>query len=188
MSNLKQLTWEHHQNAERQDFVKVLMSGKINPKFYATYLWNQHKKYDILEAMAFAQGCLDGLVDIKRKMKIEQDFVELWKDDEMPVLVESTHEYMRHMKTIMTDTDKLMAHVYVLHMGDLSGGQMIKKKVPGEGRMYTFDTDKAELKEAIRAKTNDSMAEEAKWVFDSATKLFQELMEIDIEHYMEQAD
>ena len=65
---------------------------------------------------------------------------------------------------------------------------MIKKKVPGEGRMYTFDTDKAELKEAIRAKTNDSMAEEAKWVFDSATKLFQELMEIDIEHYMEQAD
>jgi len=188
MSNLKQLTWEHHQNAERQDFVKVLMSGKINPKFYATYLWNQHKKYDILEAMAFAQGCLDGLVDIKRKLKIEQDFVELWKDDEMPVLVESTHEYMRHMKTIMTDPDKLMAHVYVLHMGDLSGGQMIKKKVPGEGRMYTFDTDKAELKEAIRAKTNDSMAEEAKWVFDSATKLFQELMEIDIEHYMEQAD
>lgn len=188
MSNLKQLTWEHHQNAERQDFVKVLMSGKINPKFYATYLWNQHKKYDILEAMAFAQGCLDGLVDIKRKLKIEQDFVELWKDDEMPVLVESTHEYMRHMKTIMTDPDKLMAHVYVLHMGDLSGGQMIKKKVPGEGRMYTFDTDKAELKEAIRAKTHDSMAEEAKWVFDSATKLFQELMEIDIEHYMEQAD
>ena len=112
----------------------------------------------------------------------------MWKDDEMPVLVESTHEYMRHMKTIMTDPDKLMAHVYVLHMGDLSGGQMIKKKVPGEGRMYTFDTDKAELKEAIRAKTNDSMAEEAKWVFDSATKLFQELMEIDIEHYMEQAD
>ena len=186
--SLKELTYEHHRNAERQKFVKVLMSGKINPKFYATYLWNQHKKYDILEAMAFAQGCLDGLVDIKRKLKIEQDFVELWKDDEMPVLVESTHEYMKHMKTIMTDPDKLMAHVYVLHMGDLSGGQMIKKKVPGEGRMYTFDTDKAELKEAIRAKTNDSMAEEAKWVFDSATKLFQELMEIDIEHYMEQAD
>jgi len=33
MSNLKQLTWDHHQNAERQDSVKVLMSGKINPKF-----------------------------------------------------------------------------------------------------------------------------------------------------------
>ena len=186
MSNLKALTWEHHQNAERQDFVKVLMSGKINPKFYATYLWNQHKKYDILEAMAFAQGCLDGLVDIKRKMKIEEDFAELWKDNELPVLTKSTHEYMAHMKDIMNDPEKLMAHVYVLHMGDLSGGQMIKKKIPGQGRMYDFNTDKKALKEAIRAKTNDNMAEEAKWVFDSATNLFKELMEIDIEHYMEQ--
>ena len=188
MSNLKALTWEHHQNAERQDFVKVLMSGKINPKFYATYLWNQHKKYDILEAMAFAQGCLDGLVDIKRKMKIEEDFAELWKDNELPVLTKSTHEYMAHMKDIMNDPEKLMAHVYVLHMGDLSGGQMIKKKIPGQGRMYDFNTDKKALKEAIRAKTNDNMAEEAKWVFDSATNLFKELMEIDIEHYMEQTN
>ena len=65
--SLKELTWEHHQNAERQDFVKVLMSGKINPKFYATYLWNQHKKYDILEAIAGAHGNLDGLPDIRRK-------------------------------------------------------------------------------------------------------------------------
>jgi hypothetical protein len=31
MSNLKELTKDHHNNAERQTFVKVLMSGKINP-------------------------------------------------------------------------------------------------------------------------------------------------------------
>jgi hypothetical protein len=35
MSNLKDLTWEHHKDAERQEFVKVLMSGKINPDLYA---------------------------------------------------------------------------------------------------------------------------------------------------------
>jgi len=188
MSNLKDLTWEHHQNAERQDFVKVLMSGKINPKFYATYLWNQHKKYDILEAMAGASGVLDDLPDIRRKLKIEQDFLELWQDKEMPKIVPSTNEYIGRMKTIMQDPEKLTAHVYVLHMGDLSGGQMIKRKAPGAGRMYEFDTDKAALKEAIRAKTNDNMAEEAMFVFTSATKLFQELMELDIEHYLEQAD
>ena len=78
MSNLKELTWEHHKNAERQGFVKVMMSGRINPRFYATYLWNQHKKYDILEAMAGASGILDDLPDIRRKTKIEQDFLELW--------------------------------------------------------------------------------------------------------------
>jgi len=188
MSNLKTLTWEHHQEAERQGFVKVLMSGNINPKFYATYLWNQHKKYDVLEAMAGANGLLDNLPDIRRKQKIENDFLELWKDDTPPVLVPSTDEYIARMKTLIREPDKLMAHVYVLHMGDLSGGQMIARKAPGEGRMYQFDTDKAALKEAIRAKTNDDMAEEAKWVFTSATNLFKELMELDIEHYLEQTD
>ena len=77
MSNLKELTKEQHTNAERQGFVKVLMSGKINPKLYATYLWNQHKKYDLLEAMATLNGLLDDLPDIRRKMKIEADFLEL---------------------------------------------------------------------------------------------------------------
>ena len=38
MSNLKELTKEQHSNAERQGFVKVLMSGKINPElFYLTF-------------------------------------------------------------------------------------------------------------------------------------------------------
>lgn len=189
MSNLKELTKEEHTNAERQAFVKVIMSGRINPKLYATYLWNQHKKYDVLEAMAMAQGLLNDIPTIRRKMRIEEDFLELWDDkNNPPAIVPSTYEYIDHMKGIMTDPDKLMAHIYVLHMGDLSGGQMIARKVPGEGRMYKFDGDVQDIKEKIRAKTHDGMAEEAKYVFASSTKLFQELMELDIEHYLEPAD
>jgi heme oxygenase len=188
MSNLKELTKEQHTNAERQAFVKVIISGKINPELYATYLWNQHKKYDLLEALAGAQGLLSDLPDIRRKLKIEEDFAELWTKDVQPTIVPSTIEYINHMRNIMTDADALMAHMYVLHMGDLSGGQMIAKMVPGQGRMYQFNTDKDKLKELIRAKTKDSMAEEAKYVFESSTKLFQELMELDIEHYLESSD
>lgn len=80
------------------------------------------------------------------------------------------------MKDIMDDPHKLMAHIYVRHMGDLSGGQMIKKKVPGSGRYYEFDGDIKELKEKIRSKCNDDMAEEAKLCFDFATDLFKEMM------------
>jgi heme oxygenase len=188
MSNLKELTKDQHTNAERQGFVKVIMSGKINPELYATYLWNQHKKYDLLEALATASGVLDNLVGIKRKLKIEQDFFELWTKNTLPIIVPSTNEYIMHMKEIMHDADKLMAHIYVLHMGDLSGGQMIAKRVPGEGRMYQFEGDTDALKTAIKAKTTDAMADEAKYVFESATALFKELMELDIEHYLEQAD
>ena len=187
--SLKELTKEQHTTAERQEFVKVLMSGRINPEFYAVYLWNQHKKYDVLEAMATANGCFDGIpVDIRRKMAIEEDFLELWKRKETPAIVKSTEEYIMHMREVMLDPEKLMAHIYTLHMGDLSGGQFIARKVPGEGRMYKFDGDIDSIKEAIRSKTHDGMAEEAKWVFESATKLFQELMELDIEHFVESSD
>jgi heme oxygenase len=189
MSNLKELTKEQHTNAERQDFVKVLMSGRINPEFYATYLWNQHKKYDLIEALATAQGLISDLpIDIRRKIAIEQDFLELWKRTEAPVVLPSTEAYMTHMKDKITDSDAIMAHIYVLHMGDLSGGQMIARKVPGEGRMYKFEGDIVTTKDAIRAKTHDGMADEARACFEFSTKLFQELMELDIEHYLESSD
>src|SRR6056300_967326 len=114
MSNLKELLKEQHSNAERQAFVKVLMSGKINPDFYATYLWNQHKKYDLLEAMSYANGLFNDIPgNIRQKMKIEEDFIELWKHDTPPPIMPSTHDYITHMRDIMMDPDALMAHIYV---------------------------------------------------------------------------
>jgi len=178
MSNLKELTWEHHKNAERQEFVKVLMSGNIDPKVYATYLWNQFPQYEILEVMAMGHGLFDNTFEILRSKAILEDFRELWpKDEKPPQHTMATKKYLTHMKTIMNDPDKLMAHIYVRHMGDLSGGQMIKKKVPGSGKFYQFDVDIQEIKEAIRAKTNDSMADEAKICFDYATELFKDMMQ-----------
>jgi len=186
MSKIKELTWEHHQNAERQQFAQLMISGDIDPELYATYLWNQHKKYDLLEAMATVHGLFDDIPEVKRKQRIEADFFELWPhDDKRPVLCKSTAEYIEHMRECMQDPQRLLAHMYVFYMGDLSGGQMIKRKIPGSGTMYEFDGDVKELKEKIRAKIDDSMAEEAKWVFDSATKLFQELMETRGEYNLE---
>ena len=51
--------------------------------------------------------------------------------------------------------------------------------------MYQFDTDKPALKESIRTKINDDMADEAKYCFTASTNLFKELMELDIEPYLE---
>ena len=189
MSNLKELTWEHHKDAERQEFVKVLMSGNIHPKFYATFLWNQHMKYDLLEALVSVTGLLIDIPGIWRKQSIYDDFVELWSYEEQPVILESTKKYVEHMRTIIANPDALMAHVYVMHMGDLSGGQMIAKKVPGAGRLYKFEGDISQIKEQIRSKTHDGMADEARKCFSFATETCKELMELEgIEHYLEQTD
>ena len=175
MSNLKELTWEHHKNAERQEFVKELMSGKITKERYATLLFNLHPQYNILETFAR----LYDLVDTRRAPSIHADYHELWDETEQfqPQVLPVVKEYMDHIVSIQQDPDKLMAHIYVRHMGDLSGGQMIKKRIPGKGTFYDFEGDVKEIKESIRAKTNDSMANEAKICFDYATELFKDMMQ-----------
>ena len=70
--------------------------------------------------------------------------------------------------------------MYTRHMGDLSGGQMIRKKIPGSGTLYDFEDGPA-LKELIRERLDDSMADEAKICFDFATQTFQELMDVSID-------
>ena len=176
--SLKELTKENHTNAERQAFVKVLFSGSIDPKLYATYLKNQHPQYEILEVCAMPHGLLTGLPDIRRAPAINADFVELWGEDTtMPKMCPVVKDYMDYIMSIKDDPKRLMAHIYVRHMGDLAGGQMIAKKVPGSGKYYQFEDPEA-LKVAIRERLDDSMADEAKVCFDFATRFFKEMIEI----------
>jgi len=180
MSNLRELTKEAHTNAERQEFVKILFSGKINPKLYATFLKNQHPCYEVLEVCAMMHpGLLSGMPDIRRAPKIDDDFQELWGKDneEKPEMLPVVDKYIKHILSIKDDPKKLMAHIYVRHMGDLAGGQMISKKVPGSGKMYQFENPE-ELKTAIRSKISDDMADEAKVCFEFATQTFKEMMEL----------
>ena len=54
--------------------------------------------------------------------------------------------------------------------------------------MYDCEGNVKELKDRIRDMTTDDMADEARWVFSSATKLFNELGELDLERYLESAN
>lgn len=172
--SLKELTAEAHKQAETQPFVKLIFSGSISKEDYARYLFNQEYAYSVLEAFAQEVGLLDDLPGIARADKIKQDINDLGVP--VPELPESaTTAYIQHLRTIKDDPKKLMSHIYVRHMGDLFGGQMIAKKVPGSGNFYKFD-DADALKAAIRAKLDDSLADEALVCFKFATQLFEELM------------
>lgn len=174
--SLRDLTHEAHKVAERQEFVKILFSGKIDPKLYAKFLWNQHACYEILESCARAQGLLDGITDISRADAILNDYKELWADaDGEAELVPVVQQYRNHIMSIKDDAKKLMAHMYVRHMGDLAGGQMIAKKVPGTASMYQF-TDPEALKATVRQRISDDMSDEAVVCFEFATQMFKELL------------
>jgi len=172
MTNLKQLTWEEHKNAERQAFVKELMGG-ISKARYADFLHALHPQYHLLESFAK----LHNLLDVEIAPNIYADFHELCEqlEDFTPTEYPVVKEYMDHIMTIKDDPHKLMAHIYVRHMGDLSGGQMIAKRVPGSTKFYQFDEDVDVLKDKIRLRLDDSMAEEAKICFNFATELFKQM-------------
>lgn len=192
--SLASLTQAAHQNAERQEFARKMMSGEMSEAEYKTYLWNMWLVYDVLEDVALSMGVfgpqdlsmpgddlpLDGLTQAD---DIMADFVELGGDvDNPPVTVDAVEEYRSHIiKNCQHDKDKLLAHVYVRHMGDLSGGQMIAAKVPGSGKMYQFaDMSHSvdEMKNAIRARTKDGMADEANKAFEFSIKIFEQLNDL----------
>lgn len=185
--SLKELTAEKHKAAERQEFVKILFSGNINPEFYATFLANQHPIYEILEVNAMLHRLVMGMPDIRRAPAINADFLELWPDkNRNPIILPVVDRYIKHILNLSAkDPNKLMAHIYVRHMGDLSGGQMIAKRVPGSGKFYQFEDPEA-LKTAIRGKIDDSLAEEANVCFDFAIKMFDELMSLGMKPYKDE--
>jgi heme oxygenase len=176
--SLKELTHQAHKDAETQPFVKILFSGKINPHLYATFLYNQHMMYDLLEALAMMHGLMNDYPTIRRAPSIFSDYSELWEDKENPPQELATvKRYHDHLMSIKDDPKKILAHLYVRHFGDLSGGQMIKKRVPGSGRYYEFDGNPEEIKTVLRQKLDDSLADEAIVCFGFAADTFKEMME-----------
>jgi heme oxygenase len=176
-SKLKELTWAHHQSAERRAFARELISGKIDPKLYHKFLTCQYMNYAVLEKHTKLPANLNS---IKRAPRIFQDIRELEQlfglepDGKFP---HSVNEYAAHINMLAAEEDNqsLLAHMYVRHFGELHGGQMIKKKIPGNGIMYEFDGDTKVLIEEFRKLLSDDMADEAKICFDFASKLFDEL-------------
>ena len=184
---ITELTWEYHKNAERQAFVSQLLSGTIDEKLYATFLYNQLKCYSKLEQYALESSLFLDTRNLPRAEHIFYDYRALWGDiGNPPVETESTKAYVEHLDTIRGENEKLYAHIYVRHLGDLSGGQMIKRKTPGPNRYYIFKHNEAKeykriVKERIESYLNVyeiNVLPEAIFCFESATKLFKEMYDL----------
>jgi heme oxygenase len=169
---LRELIKDAHDSAENHPFVKKLFAGQITKEEYGDFLFNQKHCYAALEQTAEVLGLLDDIGPIKRTAKIAQDLRDLHRDKSRQHLHMSTMNYCEYVKTCTKE--QLLAHLYVRHFGDMYGGQMLKKLVPGNGTMYEF-YNRAELIATVREKLTDDLADEAKIVFAFATQLFDEL-------------
>lgn len=192
MIDIREATLEHHRLAEQQKFVQTLMSGKIHPRLYATFLYNLSHCYAALEKWSQYQGLLDQLPDIARAEKLAHDCQYLWtRITPQPEVTESTRRYIAHIDSIRREPAKLFAHVYVRYLGDLYGGQMIKTKTPGVNTCLDFENAK-ELIQVIRDTVGNYMRTdpgvviaEAKICFEYATELFKEMHDLEKTYSMQ---
>jgi len=175
--SLKEITKDLHTDAERTVFAKKLLTGVLTSEEYANYLWQMVLVYNGIETAARSQGILVNLPDIERTHKIYQDCIELVGPNHnlkwLPVVI----EYYQYLLSLNYNAERkhlIKAHLYCRHMGDLYGGQMIAKKVPGKGRFYEFK-DADNLKTAIRAELTDDLGDEARLAFEWAIKIMKAL-------------
>jgi heme oxygenase len=167
--SLKELTWDNHQAAEATPFMQAVFKKRMPRGVWADWTYQKSIFYGSIETVARDAGLTLDCLEIERALKLYQDADEMLAGT-WPRPRADCVEYSRYLLSLAGQPDRIMAHLYTWHMGDLFGGQMIKKIVEGPHRNLEF-TDVDTLKTKIRAKLDDSMGPEANVAFEWAIKM-----------------
>lgn len=163
---LREGTRADHGAANSEDFIEQLMSGALNRAAYADLSAQLLVVYEALEEAGAAvrgdeRGA--GLVfnELTRVPAIEQDLAFLygasWREEIR--ILPATREYADRVREVSGSLPHYAAHSYTRYLGDLSGGQIVKRMMKqhydldGDGvAFYTFpDIPKIKLfKDAYR--------------------------------------
>jgi heme oxygenase (biliverdin-producing, ferredoxin) len=199
---LREGTKKSHTMAENVGFVKCFLKGVVEKKSYRRLVTDLYfvysameeemeklKNHPLVSQIYFPQ--------LNRKQSLEQDlhyyYGANWKEE--IDLSESAKTYVARIHEIaQTQPELLVAHSYTRYLGDLSGGQILKKiaqkamnLAEGEGTsFYEFAqiSDEKAFKDKYRQAMNDlpvsmetaaQIVEEANAAFGMNMKLFQEL-------------
>lgn len=176
MTVLREATHARHRAVEKLLVIQALLQGHITDPQYLRYLQELSVIYHCLEDRAQGLGLLDRLSGIQRWHLIQEDIRELGgQADHEPMA--ATQEYLDYVRELSQDPKRshlLMAHVYVRHMGDLYGGKILARQVPGTGRAYQFQDRPGLIREFNNILTVE-LGEEANRAFDWFIRIFESL-------------
>lgn len=175
MSILREVTNEKHQWVENLPFIQYLLHGEITQEHYVIYLAEMTEIYRHLETLAALEGLLDDMPELPRANRMWEDLQEL-APGYRAELTPATRAYLLYLNELFASdrSDQLFAHVYVRHLGDMYGGKLIARRVPGTGRWYEFD-NRADLVKRFNAHLSMELADEAIVAFDWFGKIFQDI-------------
>ena len=139
--SLRELTKEHHDAAESTMFMRLFAAKAITEVEYAKYLTQMVLVYTALETkLAQIPEFADIFKGGWRLSNMRQDLAKFTENVGAQSICLSAVDYYNEILQ-MKDANELFAHYYVRIAGDLFGGQMLKKLVPGAASWYDFDDD-----------------------------------------------
>lgn len=195
-SRLRHASHDLHAVAEKSGVMPLLLRGQLSRTEYAVYLRNLQAIYQALEQGLAGADRIPELdfAPLLRSSAIAQDLAFLAVPADTP-LAAATATYVRRLQSLAAARSPLLlAHTYVRYLGDLYGGQIMRRCVGRmlqcegvEGlRFYDFGTPErvATLIAVFRDGLDhlpldppqaEAMAEEARVGFALHIDLFQQL-------------
>ena len=171
MLQLKDAIAEKHSLAEKMIFNQRMFNGELSNDEYILYLCQQLAIFDAIEAHTLPHPALD------RAGRVFEDIKELTGEGQIQITpLVATNEYRKYLNTLTQE--ELLPHVYLNYLALMFGGQMMKAKVPGSGRMYEFDGDMKEIVGSIRAIQKDEWGDEANKALDFNINILDELQRV----------
>lgn len=152
-SRLREGTREEHDSAESSGFISRLMSGGLSTDAYVSLASQQFFVYSALEAIAddvraLPQGSSLLFAELTRTPSIVRDLEHLVGPDWQSTVtaLPATVRYVDALHASSTSLPRYAAHAYTRYLGDLSGGQIIKRMLerhyglgPEGITFYSFD-------------------------------------------------
>jgi heme oxygenase len=163
--NLKEATALLHSKAEKMMFNQRMFRGELSQFEYLNYLIQQSYIFQEIENRKLPHP------NLQRLSSINEDINEL--GGYTFKISKPTTDYVVYLGDL--NQSNLNAHIYLNYLAIMFGGQMMKSKVPGSGKMYDFEGDMRELIGSVRAIQNDGMADEVNKGFIFIINILDEL-------------
>ncbi|EKJ88238.1 heme oxygenase (biliverdin-producing) [Leptospira meyeri] len=135
---LREGTADKHQETEKVPYIRAIFRGGLDAQTYTYQLESLHAVYAVMEDL-YRQNKDNPILAklyfpaLFREKSLKEDIVSFQKKFGTKLrgsISKATQNYIDHIKnTAKTKPELLVAQAYVRYLGDLSGGQSIKKVV-----------------------------------------------------------
>jgi heme oxygenase len=134
-TQLREGTSKSHTMAENVNFIKSFLGGVIDRTSYTEMLSKLYFVYEAIEN-AMEQNKEHEYIkpiyfpELNRTESLKEDLIFHYGEDwlENITLSKATLDYVNRIKTVSKEKPELLvAHAYTRYLGDLSGGQILKK-------------------------------------------------------------